>query len=90
MKLNVYATPESIADKELKDKIVVVIDVLRATSTILAALVNGCREVIPAVEIEEVINMSKNYGRIPFSYVEKGILTPLKGSIFQLTFRIYC
>ena len=28
MKLNVYATPESIADKELKDKIVVVIDVL--------------------------------------------------------------
>jgi 2-phosphosulfolactate phosphatase len=66
MKLNVYATPESIADKELKDKIVVVIDVLRATSTILAALVNGCREVIPAVEIEEVINMSKNYEKDSF------------------------
>jgi 2-phosphosulfolactate phosphatase len=61
MKLNVYATPDSVADKELKDKIVVVIDVLRATSTILAALINGCREVIPAIEIEEVINMSKNY-----------------------------
>ena len=60
MKLNVYATPDCAADKDLKDKIVVVIDVLRATSTILAALVNGCKEVIPAVEIEEVINISKN------------------------------
>ncbi|HHY81776.1 MAG TPA: 2-phosphosulfolactate phosphatase [Clostridiales bacterium] len=61
MKLSVYAVPDSVADKALKDKIAVVIDVLRATSTILAALVNGCKEVIPAVEIEEVINMSKNY-----------------------------
>jgi len=61
MKLNVYATPDSVSDKALKDKNAVVIDVLRATSTILAALINGCREVIPAIEIEEVINMSKNY-----------------------------
>ena len=34
MKLNVYATPDNLADKELRDKVVVVIDVLRATSTI--------------------------------------------------------
>lgn len=61
MKLNVYATPDSVQDKDLKDRNVVVIDVLRATSTILAALINGCKEVIPAIEIEEVINMSKNY-----------------------------
>lgn len=66
MKLNVYATPDCAADKDLKDKIVVVIDVLRATSTILAALVNGCKEVIPAVEIEEVINISKNYEKDSF------------------------
>ncbi|HHT66451.1 MAG: 2-phosphosulfolactate phosphatase [Caldicoprobacterales bacterium] len=66
MKLNVYATPDCAADKDLKDKIVVVIDVLRATSTILAALINGCKEIIPAVEIEEVINMSKNYEKDSF------------------------
>ncbi|MGI6536962.1 MAG: 2-phosphosulfolactate phosphatase [Caldicoprobacterales bacterium] len=66
MKLNVYAVPDSVSDKDLKDKIVVIIDVLRATSTILAALANGCKEVIPAVEIEEVINMSKNYEKDSF------------------------
>ncbi|HCS73228.1 MAG TPA: 2-phosphosulfolactate phosphatase [Clostridiales bacterium] len=61
MKLNVYAIPDNVADKELKDKTVVLIDLLRATSTMLTALANGCKEVIPAAEIEEVINMSKNY-----------------------------
>ena len=35
----------------------VVIDVLRQY---LASLINGCKEVIPAIVIEEVINMSKN------------------------------
>lgn len=66
MKLNVYAIPDSVSDKELKDKTVIIIDVLRATSSILAALTNGCKEVIPAVEIEEVINMSKNYEKDTF------------------------
>jgi 2-phosphosulfolactate phosphatase len=61
MRLSVYATPDYVVDKELKDKEVVVIDVLRATSTILTALYHGCKEVIPAIEIEEVIRMSKNY-----------------------------
>lgn len=36
-------------------KTVVVIDVLRASSTILTALTNGCREIIPVVEPEEAL-----------------------------------
>lgn len=61
MKLSVYAIPDNVADKELKDKTVVIIDLFRATSTMLAALANGCKEIVPSGEIEEVINMSKNY-----------------------------
>lgn len=68
MQLSVYATPNSAPDKELKDQVVVVIDVLRATSTIITALYNDCREVIPAIEIEEVINMSRNYEKDSFLY----------------------
>jgi 2-phosphosulfolactate phosphatase len=66
MKLSVYAAPDFVLDKELKDKIVVVIDVLRATSTIITALYNDCKEVIPVIEIEEVIRMSKNYEKDTF------------------------
>jgi len=66
MKIDVYATPSSVRDKDLKDKIVVVVDVLRATSTIITGLYNGCKEFIPVVDIEEAINIAKNYERYTF------------------------
>ena len=89
MKLNVYATPDSVQDK-VKDRNVVVIDVLRATSTILAALINGCKEVIPAIEIEEVINMSKNYEKDSYLLCGEKHRCYRRFSSFQLTLGIYC
>ena len=55
-----YATPDYVVDKELKDKEVVVIDVLRATSTRLLHSTMVAKRLI-LIEIEEVIRMSKNY-----------------------------
>lgn len=42
-----------IKEESLKGKTIVVFDILRATSTIVTALANGCREVVPFVEVEE-------------------------------------
>lgn len=48
-KISVYLTQSLISDDlVLKDKNVIIIDVLRATTTITYALVNGAKEVIPA------------------------------------------
>lgn len=66
MKIDVYALPSNVNEKELKDRVAVVIDVLRASSTIITALHNGCKEVIPLIDIEEAINFSKNYERGAF------------------------
>lgn len=66
MNLSVFATENSILDKELKGKIAVVIDVLRATSTIVTALAHGCKEVVPVMEIEEAVNVAKNYDKGTF------------------------
>src|SRR5690554_483231 len=44
---------------DFSGKTVVVIDVLRATSTILTALVNGCLEVIPVCGVEEALTLRK-------------------------------
>ncbi|AEE97543.1 2-phosphosulfolactate phosphatase [Mahella australiensis] len=66
MNLSVFATENSILEKELKGRVAVVIDVLRATSTIVTALANGCKEVIPVMEIEEAVNMAKNYDKNMF------------------------
>ncbi len=63
MNIDVYATQSGVADKEIKDRVVVVVDVLRATSVVVTAINNRCRDIIPVIEIEEAVNMSKNYDR---------------------------
>jgi 2-phosphosulfolactate phosphatase len=49
---------------EVKDAIVVVIDVLRATSTIATALYNGASSVVPVDDIGRCISLSNKIGGI--------------------------
>src|SRR6478752_10840742 len=49
---------------EVKNSIVVVIDVLRATSTIATALYNGASSVIPVDEIQTCIDLGKSLNGI--------------------------
>lgn len=79
MKISVYATPDSIMEKDLKDQAIVVVDVLRATSTMISALYNGCKEVIPVTEIEEAINMSKNYDKDSYLLCGERNAQPIEG-----------
>ncbi|WP_349406490.1 2-phosphosulfolactate phosphatase, partial [Clostridium perfringens] len=48
-------------ESDLKDKVVVVIDMLRATSVITTAFINGCKEVIPYLTVEEAVKKSKEF-----------------------------
>jgi len=49
-------------DLALKDKNVVIIDILRASSTILTALTNGAKEIIPAENASVAARISKGLG----------------------------
>lgn len=60
MKISLIPSVDYIKEEELMDKVVVVIDVLRATTVITTALSNGSVEVIPALEIEDAIKLKKN------------------------------
>ena len=53
--LNVHYLPRFVAAKELAGSAVVVIDLLRASSTICHALAAGAREVVPFLEVEDAI-----------------------------------
>ncbi|MDD3612818.1 MAG: 2-phosphosulfolactate phosphatase [Caldicoprobacterales bacterium] len=79
MKLSSFATPDTVTEKDFKDKVVVVIDVLRASSTMIAALHNGCKEIIPVTEIEEAVNMSKNYDKDSFLLCGERNTLPIEG-----------
>jgi 2-phosphosulfolactate phosphatase len=61
--ISVYLTQSLVTDElVLKDKNVVVVDVLRASSTILTALVNGAKEIIPAESSSVAARISKGSG----------------------------
>lgn len=63
MRIDLYFTPNEVKEEELKDRTVLVIDVLRASSTIACALHNGCKDIIPSGSIDKAIELSKKIGR---------------------------
>ncbi|MHB8579836.1 MAG: 2-phosphosulfolactate phosphatase [Ignavibacteriaceae bacterium] len=58
MKINVLFTPVIADDLYFTGKTTVVIDVLRASSTIIAALQNGAKEIVPVGTVEFAVKVS--------------------------------
>jgi 2-phosphosulfolactate phosphatase len=56
MKVDLIISADDIRDDKIKDKSVVVIDMLRATSVIVTAVKNGCKGVIPVLTVEEALD----------------------------------
>ena len=61
MRLDVYFTPAELGG-ELPGRVMVV-DVLRATSTMVEALANGARAVFPVTTVDEAARIAQNVGR---------------------------
>mgnify|MGYP000471626997 CR=1 FL=1 len=78
MKIDVAITPESFSDKDLEGKIVVVVDVLRASTTITAALARGAEKVLPLATVDKVKKSAKEYpqGKVLLCGEREGIRIP--------------
>ncbi len=59
MNINLIIKKEDVIPIELSGKTVIVIDVLRATSTMVFALENGCKEIIAVSTPEEALTLKK-------------------------------
>lgn len=59
MKIDIILTATDIQPEKIKNKIIVIIDVLRATSVMITALANGAKAVYPYQDIESVLENSK-------------------------------
>ena len=62
MKIDVVISADYINNAELKGRVVVVIDVLRATSVIVTALASGAKEIIPTLTVEEAFEKKSSLG----------------------------
>ena len=60
MRVDFHFTPQQTDEMSLRDRSIVVIDVLRASSTIITALSNGAREIIPVATVESAVKISGN------------------------------
>jgi 2-phosphosulfolactate phosphatase len=62
VRIDVFFTPGELAGQELAER-VVVIDVLRATSTMVEALSNGARAIFPVATVDDAARIAQNVGR---------------------------
>jgi 2-phosphosulfolactate phosphatase len=62
IQIDVYLLPVLVEPAELTGKTVVVIDVLRATTTIVQALASGAEQVVPCLEVEEAQRLAAETG----------------------------
>ncbi len=57
MNIDIIISADDIKEDKIKNKSVLVIDMLRATSVIITAINNGCKEVIPVLNIDEALDI---------------------------------
>jgi len=63
MRVDVFFAPSIMLPTDVNNRVVAVVDVLRASTSIATALANGARAVIPLASSEEVASRSKSLAR---------------------------
>jgi 2-phosphosulfolactate phosphatase len=63
VRIDVLLGEAAVAPADVADRVVVVIDVLRAATTVATALAHGARAVVPFETVEETVARAKAYAR---------------------------
>ena len=62
MRVDVFFTPAGLTPAEVQGRAIFVIDILRATTTMCAALSHGAKAIIPVASTEEALRLSQTIG----------------------------
>src|SRR6476620_10486120 len=79
MRLDVYFTPTERKPTDTVGRLVVIVDVLRASTTVATALGNGAKTVIPLEGADEVIFRSKEFARSQILLAGEQKMNPITG-----------
>jgi 2-phosphosulfolactate phosphatase len=79
VQLDVFFTPGQVKPGDLAGRLVAVVDVLRASTSIATALGNGARTVIPLEGADEVIVRSKDFTRSQILLAGEQKMLPITG-----------
>jgi len=79
VRLDVFFTPNQVKPIETAGRLVVIVDVLRASTTVATALGNGARTVIPVEGADEVISRSREFARSKILLAGEQKMYPIAG-----------
>jgi 2-phosphosulfolactate phosphatase len=79
VRLDVFFTPNQVKPIETAGRLVVIVDVLRASTTVATALGNGARTVIPVEGADEVIFRSREFARSKILLAGEQKMYPIAG-----------
>jgi 2-phosphosulfolactate phosphatase len=63
VKVHVFMTPHEVDSSLIQESAVVVIDVVRATTSMVEALANGARAIYPTASAEDAVRLAASLGR---------------------------
>ncbi len=64
MKINVAFLPTDVNELDLSDTICIVLDIFRATTSIVTAMANGCKSIIPVLNIEAAYRLANQMEKV--------------------------
>jgi 2-phosphosulfolactate phosphatase len=67
MKIDIALLPQVVNKAELSDAVCIVLDIFRATTSIVTSLANGCSSMIPVLSIDEAHAVAANMGSVLFA-----------------------
>lgn len=79
MRLEVFFTPTQVKPSDTAGRLVAIVDVLRASTTVATALGNGAKTVIPLERADEVIVRSKDFARTQIILAGEQKMHPITG-----------
>src|SRR5437868_14898516 len=79
MRLDVFFTPHQAKPADTAGRLVVIVDVLRASTTVATALGNGAKTVMPLEGADEVISRSKEFHRSQIILAGEQKMLPITG-----------
>lgn len=79
MRVDVFFGPQEVAAADVANRVVAVVDVLRASTSIAVALSNGARAVIPLGSSEEVVSRAKSLTRSEVKLAGERRMQPIPG-----------
>jgi 2-phosphosulfolactate phosphatase len=79
MKLTVYFTPLGVTPNAIAGRPVLVVDVLRTTTTMVAALAHGAKAILPASTAEEGLRLAANLERDAVLLAGERGMDPVEG-----------